>query len=123
MNPIHKNAEGSFQELAHKSDVDFGQLSILEINSGCIRGGHYHKRKVEWFCAISGSCILEIVDVKTDEKKVCFLDSKVKEFVKVIPYEYHFLFNPASNLICEVLIITNEEYDENDPDTFNYRGE
>ena len=121
--PIHKNETGSFQELAHKSDVEFGQLSILTINPGSSRGDHYHKRKEEWFCCIKGECGLQKSNLKTGESKLLYLSDKNREFIKVEPYEIHTLLNNPGRSFCEVLIIISEEYDEGDPDTFIFNSE
>ncbi len=120
MYPLHENDTGSFQELAHASDVDFGQLSILVIEPGCQRGGHYHTRKKEWFCCIHGKCILEITNVRDySMRNVVLLESK-REFVTIKPYESHLVRNTSEAEKCELLIIVNEEYDEKNPDTIKF---
>lgn len=123
MFPIHKNETGSFQELAHKEDIDFGQLSILSIKPGCVRGKHYHTRKIEWFCCIKGQCVIDLFNIKTKKEKRVFLNGSRREFVKVEPFEVHTLWTLFSDPDCEVLIIISEEFDEKDPDTFKYEGE
>ena len=79
-------------------------------------------RKVEHFCCIRGSCVLATINVQTEEVKEHFLDEEKREFVKVNPYESHSLRN-HSDFPCEILIIINEEYNPDDPDTFNFKGE
>lgn len=118
--PVHESETGFFQELAHKSDVDFGQLSILGIKPGCSRGGHYHSRKTEWFCCIAGSCMMQIFNVRTGESRAIGLSEEKREFVRVDPYESHSVENFIGNPMCEVLIIISEEYDSSDPDTFSF---
>jgi len=119
MYPIHSNSSGFFQELAHKKDVKFGQLSYLVIEKNCTRGNHYHKRKQEWFCCIHGKCEMQLCNVRNNKMRTVILDSLKKEFVKVYPFENHILKNLSKNEKCELLIIISEEYDENDPDTFS----
>lgn len=119
MYPIHESESGSFQELAHSSDVKFGQLSILTVNPRCERGGHYHKRKKEWFNCIYGRCKMEMVDIRDGSLRVVILNgSASREFVKVRRYERHIVKNLSNSEKCELLVIASEEYDENDPDTF-----
>jgi len=121
--PLHNNETGSFQELAHSSDVKFGQLSILTIEPQCKRGGHYHTRKEEWFCCIHGKCKLELVNIKDGTKKVLFLSDAYREYVLIKPYESHTVTNLGSKVECEILIIISEEYNPEDPDTIKYMEE
>jgi UDP-2-acetamido-2,6-beta-L-arabino-hexul-4-ose reductase len=120
MQPLHKNESGSFQELAHASDVKFGQLSILTIAPSCDRGNHYHKRKKEWFCCVHGKCQLSTINNKTGTTRTLLLDGLNREFVVVEPYHTHIVSNPSSTQECELLIINSEEYREEDSDTFKY---
>jgi len=116
MYPLHKNDTGSFQELAHSSDVKFGQLSMLKVNIGGIRGGHYHKRKEEWFCCIRGRCQMDIV--KDGTTRSIILDGDKSEFVLISPYEKHTVVNAGCLQVCELLIIASEDYKPEDSDTF-----
>lgn len=122
MFPVHENESGSFQELAHSNDVVFGQLSILSIRPGFTRGGHYHTRKKEWFCCIHGHCIIKIINIKNGEEKEIRLNGKKRQFLKIKPYEKHWVKNIGKD-VCELLIIISEEYDKKDPDTFTDDGE
>jgi dTDP-4-dehydrorhamnose 3,5-epimerase-like enzyme len=119
MFPLHENKEGSFQELAHSNDVEFGQLSILKINPRCTRGGHYHKVKKEWFCCIRGECEMELQNIKDGKFRHVLLDALHSEFVLINPYESHSITNLGDEL-CEVLIIVSESYDPENPDTYEY---
>jgi len=118
---LHKSDTGSFQELAHATDVEFGQLSLLTIAPRCERGGHYHTRKKEWFCCLHGKCYIVATDVRTGQQRSIVLDDAGREFVIVNPYEAHIVLNP-SGVECELLVICNEEYDLGNPDTIKYKG-
>lgn len=118
MYQIHENSTGSFQELARKNDVTFGQLSHLCIKPKCSRGNHYHKRKEEWFCCIRGKCEMCLTDVRNNIERKILLESSRKEFVKVNPFENHIITNLSEDEDCELLIIISEEYSLDDPDTF-----
>ena len=118
MYPLHENSSGSFQELARKNDVMFGQLSYLIIKPECSRGNHYHKRKEEWFLCMRGECELKLTDVRSNRTKKMVLDSSKKKFVKIKPFENHVLKNLSENEKCEILIIISEEFNQEDPDTY-----
>jgi len=121
MYPLHQNETGSFQELAHASDVQFGQLSLLTIAPRCTRGGHYHTHKKEWFCCTHGRCYIVCTNVKTGEQRDIALNDGNREFAIVNPYESHVALNPHDQE-CELLVICNEEYDPDNPDTIKYEA-
>ena len=115
--PLHKNETGSFQELIHASDVEFGQLSLLTVVPRRLRGGHYHKRKTEWFCCIRGECCLVIADIRGEQHECFVLKGDDKEFTVVKPDSVHTVLN-ATDRECELLIIADEEYNSEDADTY-----
>ena len=119
--PLHKNDTGSFQELAHASDVQFGQLSLLTVAPRCKRGGHYHKRKVEWFCCVHGKCHIALSTPEGAQVTSYSLDDESKEFVIVRPDQVHIVLNPYDRE-CELLVISSEEYDPENTDTIKYKG-
>lgn len=121
--PLHRNETGSFQELAHASDVKFGQLSVLTIAPRCSRGGHYHTHKHEWFCCIHGRCRLLISDIRDGRQETILLRGNRREFVEVKPYETHTVENTHKTDECELLIIVSGEYDPADPDTYRPENE
>lgn len=119
---IYIDDRGSFQELARSNDVKFGQLSLLRVNPGCARGGHYHTRKEEWFCCIYGKCEMETTNVKDGTTRVVILDESKREFMLIKPYESHLVRNSSKSEVCELLVIVSEEYNPEDPDTFKQEG-
>jgi len=121
MYPLHQNDTGSFQELAHASDVEFGQLSLLTVVSRRIRGGHYHTHKKEWFCCLHGRCWLIVTDIRTGMQLSRCLEDNNKEFIIINPYEVHTVIN-SSERECELLVISSEEYDLENSDTIRYEA-
>lgn len=118
--PVHLGEDGRFQELIHDDEVKFGQLSILTVNPKCSRGGHYHKRKIEWFCPISGKGILELIDLLTGKKMNYILNGiNDRKFYEVGPNIVHTVINRDPYVDFEVLIIISEKFNSEDPDTFN----
>jgi len=119
--PLYQNDTGSFQELAHASDVEFGQLSLLTIAPRCTRGGHYHTRKKEWFCCLHGRCYLLLSNLQGIQTGYTELSSANKEFIIVNPYEAHTVLNPHDQK-CELLVISSEEYDLDNSDTIKWEA-
>ena len=122
MYPLHQNDTGSFQELVHTLDIGFiGQISLLTIKPRCKRGGHYHTYKKEWFCCLHGKGYLIIANTDGVQMSNLLLDSCRKEFIPVKPYEVHTILN-AGDQECELLVISSEEYDPDNPDTIKYEA-
>ena len=121
MYPLHQNDTGSFQELAHASDVEFGQLSLLTVAPRRTRGGHYHTHKSEWFCCIHGKCYIVLQSPEGKQLVSLFLDDNKRQFFKVLPGEVHTVLNPHDQE-CELLVISSEEYDLENPDTIKYEA-
>jgi UDP-2-acetamido-2,6-beta-L-arabino-hexul-4-ose reductase len=119
MSLAREDNSGSFQELIHSDEVDFGQLSLLKINRGCQRGGHYHRRKREWFSCIHGICRMELANIKTGVKRYTVLGGLKNEFIYVAPFENHTIVN-ISDHECELLVISSEIYREEDADTIKF---
>jgi len=122
MYPLHQNETGSFQELAHASEVEFGQLSMLTVKPGCSRGGHYHTHKKEWFCCMHGECYLVTTSTNNEQQRGIALSEASRKFVLVEPYEVHTIMN-THNHECELLIICSEEFDPDNPDTITHAAE
>lgn len=116
MYPEHKSETGSFQELAHKDDLRFGQVSLLTINPGRTRGGHYHERKFEYFLLLKGECVFitKGVNVDINDRQI---NMEVKELYPCRPFEQHWLHNTGLET-AELLVFASEVYKTYDPDTY-----
>jgi dTDP-4-dehydrorhamnose 3,5-epimerase-like enzyme len=119
---VHENETGLFQELARSNDIKFGQISLLIINSGCSRGGHFHARKEEWFCCIHGKCRIDLLNVHSKVTKEAILDDTKREFFKVEAFWSHTLTNLSDEKTCDIIVIVSEEFDESNPDTIRFEG-
>lgn len=116
--PIHKNADGSFQELMRVSKIDchIEQISVLKINKGAERGNHYHTRKREWFACIEGRVDVRFENQNGDEWSIR-LDQSDEKCLEVPLNTKHWVINPH-RYFATVIIFCNEEYDEEDHDTW-----
>lgn len=56
---------------------DIKQINISLSKKGAIRGQHYHKRKIEWFCVISGKANMNLKNLNTDEEKIYYCLMKI----------------------------------------------
>ena len=55
---------------------EIGEFYVTVAHPNEFKGGHYHVIANEWFTLISGSCILELYDIKSENKKQINLSAK-----------------------------------------------
>jgi UDP-2-acetamido-2,6-beta-L-arabino-hexul-4-ose reductase len=115
----HEDARGWLIEVlrgdAINEEIKHIHFSISKPNA--IRGKHYHKRKVEWFCVVKGVAKLMLEDVNTKEKKELILSEENPVSVEIHPYVAHTLQNIGSSEM-HLLAIVNEVFDPKDTDTY-----
>jgi UDP-2-acetamido-2,6-beta-L-arabino-hexul-4-ose reductase len=108
-----------FEILRNKDleNAQFGHLLLSVAHAGQSRGGHYHKKKHEWFCVIKGSSVLQVVDIRTGEKKEISMSESNRVLVKLYPYCKHTITNVGTEDVI-LLAYTDLPFDPKDPDTF-----
>jgi len=94
----------------------FGQITVNKINSGIVKGNHFHTRKYEVFYVVSGKLYFHLKNIKTFEKKTFVLDNKYS--ILISPNISHAVENrgrEAGYFICYI----DESFNPQDPDTFS----
>ena len=48
---VHLDKRGWFVEMLKRDEIndDIKQISVASIKPGCVRGNHYHLKRIEWF--------------------------------------------------------------------------
>jgi UDP-2-acetamido-2,6-beta-L-arabino-hexul-4-ose reductase len=93
---------------------------MLTVAPRRVRGGHYHTHKTEWFCCTHGACVLILTDIATGMQLTAIeLSDTNRVFVSVNPREAHIVLN-HHDCTCELLVISSEEYNPENPDTITY---
>ena len=115
--PIHSRESGSFQELIHSDEAEFGQLSICTIAPGSERGGHYHYHKEEWFCVIKGRMALDFFTIAGEYLETQLLEAEHPRFVHIPTQLFHIVRGIGAEEV-KFLILCNEIFDHEEPDTF-----
>jgi dTDP-4-dehydrorhamnose 3,5-epimerase-like enzyme len=121
--PVHRDERGYVAELLRGSEGaagEFGQLLVTVANPGVEKGNHYHTRKREWFCCLSGAVELVARDRATGEIERVTLtpDENGRTLTAEVPPNVtHAIINNGDVPACVLLYVT-EEYDEADSDTF-----
>jgi dTDP-4-dehydrorhamnose 3,5-epimerase-like enzyme len=103
-----------------------GELPIKHAYSapiapGNCRADHFHERKKEYVSVIRGRVRLTLKDVATGRKEIVILDSFGEEIkrVEVSALLAHRIEN-IGDVMAEVIILSTEVYDEEDPDVVFY---
>jgi len=91
----------------------------FSIDSGAVRGNHYHKHKTEWFLVIKGKCEIVVEDMKTKTQESIRVSEGDGILVSMEPGKAHAVRNIGSDELI-LFALVNEVLDQNDPDTFSY---
>lgn len=120
---IKKDNRGWLAEIVRPDDIEtkkFGLVLVTTALPGQTKGGHYHKRKTEWYCVIKGDGLLTLVDNESKEKKEMKIGEENMVLVRIPPKTTHSIKNIGD---CELYLIAyvDEAFNESDPDTYyNY---
>ncbi|MHB8926774.1 MAG: polysaccharide biosynthesis C-terminal domain-containing protein [Bacillota bacterium] len=94
-----------------------GQVYLTTAFPGCIKGGHYHRHKTEWFCVVGGRAVVELQDVGTGASRVFTLDRLRPAVLRVPPNTIHRIRNPTDQVLS-VIAYVDDVYNPDDPDTY-----
>jgi UDP-2-acetamido-2,6-beta-L-arabino-hexul-4-ose reductase len=111
----HFDNRGSFTEFL--KTIQYGQISLNVIHSRMTKGNHYHNTKNEKYWIISGTCVIKLRDVRTNNVLSFFCSDKDMQTVDIPPGFVHSITNSGENDAI-VLIWASEFFDSNNTDTF-----
>lgn len=117
---VKRDERGWLAEVIKTEDVGnspFGLIHITTAKAGYTKGGHFHKRKTEWFCVIKGEGELFLKDLKSNEEKNLKLREEDMSLVKIPPFIFHSIKNVGEGDMY-LLAYVSEGFDPNDPDTY-----
>ena len=98
---------------------EIGEFYITVAYPDKFKGGHYHDRANEWFTLISGSCTLELYDLKSNKKKQISLSEKEPVTVFVPPKVCHRFIN-SSEVNFILLAYSDQKFDPTDTISFDF---
>ncbi len=94
-----------------------GQVSFSTTKPGITRGNHYHIRKNEKFCVVSGQASIKLRRIGTDKVIEYKVSGDNPSWVEMPIYYTHNITN-IGNTELVTLFWINEHFNPNDPDTF-----
>ncbi len=118
---VKSDSRGWLSEIIRPEDVknaQFGQLILTIAYPAEVRGNHYHKRKTEWYCVISGKAILTIISTKTREKKEIIMGEDKFVLVEIPPNHFHSIKNVGEKEMM-LLAYVDESFNSIDADTYS----
>jgi UDP-2-acetamido-2,6-beta-L-arabino-hexul-4-ose reductase len=87
---------------------------------GVVRGNHYHKHKVEWFCIIKGKCRFVTENIKTRQREETVVTDTDNILFRTEPFIAHAMEN-VGNTEMILLGFVNKVLDPKQPDTYSYK--
>lgn len=107
---------GSFTELLHTEDC--GQVSINISKPGVTKGQHWHNSKWELFIVVAGHGLIQERNINTGEMVEFEVAGDKIEAVHMIPGWTHNIINLSETENLVTVMICNEIFNPNHPDTF-----
>jgi len=114
---MNVDGRGSFAELMHT--VDCGQVSVNISKPGITKGQHWHNSKWELFIVVAGHGLIQERNINTEEMVEFEVSGDKIEAVHMIPGWTHNIINLSETENLVTVMICNEIFDPNHPDTFS----
>lgn len=112
---LNTDDRGSFVEVFKLENG--GQVSFSTTKPGITRGNHYHIRKNEKFCVVSGQASIKLRRIGTDNVIEYNVSGEKPSWVEMPIYYTHNITNIGDTELVTLFWI-NEHFDPDDPDTF-----
>jgi len=118
---VHLDKRGWFVEMLKRDEIndDIKQISVASIKPGCVRGNHYHLKRIEWFFLIGGDGKVFLEDLETNKKFSFKVFSKEPKVITVFPKMVHAFKNTSKKTIYFVEA-QNDIYNPKNTDKFSY---
>ena len=113
---MNEDDRGSFTELMHT--LNCGQVSINISKPGITKGQHWHNSKWEQFIVVAGHGLIQERNINTGEMVEFEVSGDNIEAVYMIPGWSHNIINLSETEKLVTVMICNEVFDVEHPDTF-----
>ena len=113
---MNEDVRGSFTELLKTEKC--GQFSVNVSKPGITKGQHWHHTKWEFFIVVSGKGLIQQRKIGTDEVLNFEVSGEKIEAVHMLPGYTHNIINLSKTENLVTVMWANEQFDQNNPDTF-----
>lgn len=119
---VHSDRRGWLVELLKSNELEkpVKQIHIASIKPGCVRGEHYHSKRIEWFFIVAGLAKLSLEDIKTKEKISFKLSSREPKVITIFPKISHAVENIGKDTVY-LVSAQSDIYNPKNPDAFFYK--
>jgi len=114
---MNVDVRGSFTELVRTREC--GQVSVNISRPGVTKGQHWHSSKWELFIVAAGHGLIQERNIDTGERIEFEVSGDKLEAVHMIPGWTHSIVNLSETEALVTVMICNEIFDPNHPDTFS----
>jgi dTDP-4-dehydrorhamnose 3,5-epimerase-like enzyme len=116
---IHNDERGFLAELLRRDLIseEIKQIYFSVSKKGSIRGDHFHKKKTEWFCVLSGKAKLVLKSQINDrDYQEIILSGEDLKMVEIPPFIFHRIESLTDDML--LLVCASELYKSEDHDTY-----
>ena len=113
---MNEDARGSFTELLKTADC--GQISVNISKPGITKGQHWHHTKWEFFIVVSGTGLIQMRKLGTDEVIDYYVSGDKIQAVHMLPGYTHNIINLSETENLVTVMWANESFDPTKPDTY-----
>ena len=113
---MNEDARGSFTELLKTEKC--GQFSVNISKPGITKGQHWHHTKWEFFIVVSGTGLIQMRKIGTDQVLEYRVSGERIQAVHMLPGYTHNLINLSETQDLITVMWANECFDPQKPDTF-----
>ncbi len=106
----------------NRPNEPISQLYVTVAHAGKTKGKHYHERKVEWFCVVSGEGTLALQDTRSGRSWKIAMGESHMVTVRIPPHIAHAITN-TGNTPLFLVVMVSEEFNPEDPDTYPFQFE
>ena len=113
---MNEDARGSFTELLKTEKC--GQFSVNISKPGITKGQHWHHTKWEFFIVVSGTGLIQMRKIGTDQVLEYWVSGERIQAVHMLPGYTHNIINLSETQDLITVMWANECFDPQKPDTF-----
>ena len=113
---MNEDARGSFTELLKTEKC--GQFSVNISKPGITKGQHWHHTKWEFFIVVSGTGLIQMRKIGTDQVLEYRVSDERIQAVHMLPGYTHNIINLSETQDLITVMWANECFDPQKPDTF-----
>ncbi len=112
---VHRDDRGELFEIIRLANA--GQIFFSTTRPGVVRGNHYHRRKIEWFCVVKGEAIIRLRRIGRRDVHEFRVSGNQPRFISIPVFHTHHIENVGDGELL-TMFWCNEILDRNDIDTY-----